>query len=230
MKNKMKEAKIFNEWPERYDRWFETPIGKLILSFESKLLIEMLRPKPGEWTLDAGCGTGGFTRCLLEEGPCFVGLDISFPMLFKAGKKLARYPFSMVQGDMGNLPFADNQFDKTISVTTIEFIVNARNAIDQLFRVTRPGGSIVVATLNSLSPWATRRKVAGEKGHPIFKNVIFRSPKEMNQLASMTPLLKTAIHFQKHDKPLQAQKIEEWGRSIGADTGAFLVARWKKPV
>ena len=84
MKNKMKEAKIFNEWPERYDRWFETPIGKLILYFESKLLIEMLRPKPGEWTLDAGCGTGGFTRCLLEEGPCFVGLDISFPMLFKA--------------------------------------------------------------------------------------------------------------------------------------------------
>jgi hypothetical protein len=52
----------------------------------------------------------------------------------------------------------------------------------------------------------------------------------MNQLASMTPLLKTAIHFQKHDKPLQAQKIEEWGRSIGADTGAFLVARWEKPV
>ena len=136
----------------------------------------------------------------------------------------------MVQGDMGDLPFADNQFDKTISVTTIEFIVNARNAIDQLFRVTRPGGSIVVATLNSLSPWATRRKVAGEKGHPIFKNVIFRSPKEMNQLASMTPLLKTAIHFQKHDKPLQAKKIEERGRSIGADTGAFLVARWKKPV
>ncbi len=230
MKNKMKEAEIFNEWPERYDRWFETPIGKLILYFESKLLIEMLRPKPGEWILDAGCGTGVFTRCLLEEGPRFVGLDISFPMLFKAGKKLAMYPFGMVQGDMGDLPFADNQFDKTISVTAFEFITNARNAIDQLFRVTRPGGSIVVATLNSLSPWAARRKAAGEKGHPIFKNVIFRSPYEMNQLAPITPLLKTAIHFQKHDEPIQAKKIEERGRSINADTGAFLVARWEKPV
>jgi len=226
----MKETKIFNEWPERYDRWFETPIGKLILYFESELLIEMLRPKSGELILDAGCGTGVFTRCLLEKGPCFVGLDISFPMLFKAGKKLANYPFSMVQGDMGDLPFTDNQFDKTISVTAIEFIVNARDAVDQLFRVTRPGGSIVVATLNSLSPWAARRKTAGEKGHSIFKNVIFRSPYEMNQLTPMTPLLKTAIHFQKHDTPLQAKKIEERGRSIGANTGAFMVARWEKPI
>ena len=73
MKNKMKEAKIFNEWPERYDRWFETPIGKLILYFESKLLIEMLRPKPGEWTLDAGCGTGGFTPDILRKVALGIG-------------------------------------------------------------------------------------------------------------------------------------------------------------
>ena len=64
---------------------------------------------------------------------------------------------------MKNLPFTDNSFEKAISVTAIEFIRDARGAIGELFRITKPGGCIVVATLNSLSPWANRRKEAGKK-------------------------------------------------------------------
>ncbi len=229
MEKRVKKPKIFDDWPEKYDRWFETPLGKLIEQFERELIIQMLRSKRGERFLDAGCGTGMFTRCLLAEGASVVGLELSFPMLLKAGEKLDGYQFQMVQGDMQHLPFADNEFDKTISVSAIEFIENAKGAIDELFRVTKPGGCIVVTTLNRLSPWATRRKAAAKEGHPIFKHVFHRSPDEIRKISPMKPLIKSAIHFQKDDEPVQARKIEKQGQADDLDTGAFLAARWEKP-
>lgn len=144
MEKLVKEPKIFDEWPERYDRWFETPLGKLIEQFERELIIQMLRPKRGECILDAGCGTGVFTHHLLAESASVVGLELSFPMLLKAAEKFEGNQFHMVQGDMLYLPFADNEFDKTISVSAIEFLENAKDAIGELCRVTKPGGCIVV--------------------------------------------------------------------------------------
>ena len=220
---------IFDDWPERYDQWFETLIGRLVREYESKLVLEMLRPGQGEKILDVGCGTGIFTFDVLAAGAEVVGLELSLPMLLWARKKLKRRAFRMVQGDMRNLPFADNAFEKTISVTAIEFIQDARSAVSELFRVTKPRGRILVATLNRLSPWATRRKAEGKKGHSLFKHALFRSPEEISALSPVECVIKTAIHFQKHDDPEQAKKVESNGESKSVANGAFLVARWNKP-
>jgi len=222
-------AEIFDDWPERYDQWFETPIGRLIREYESKLILEMLRPGQGEKILDVGCGTGIFTFDVLTAGADVVGVELSLPMLLWAKKKLKGHAFLTVKGDMRNLPFADNTFEKTISVTAIEFIQDARRAVSELFRVTKPRGPIVVATLNRLSPWATRRRAEGEKGHALFKHAFFRSPEEIRSLSPVECVIKTAIHFQKHDDPEPAKRLETNGESKDLATGAFLVARWEKP-
>jgi ubiquinone/menaquinone biosynthesis C-methylase UbiE len=222
-------AKIFDEWPEKYDQWFETPIGKVVREFESRLLLEMALPGKGERILDVGCGTGIFTLDLLAADSRVTGLELSLPMLQRAGNKAAGHPFHMVQGDMRRLPFADSSFDKTVSVTAIEFLKDARGGVAELFRVTKPGGLVVVAGLNSLSPWATRRKAAAKEGHTIFEHVHFRSPAEMGELATVPALIRTAVHFQKHDDPDRAREIEMDGATRGLDTGAFLVVRWEKP-
>ncbi|MBW2201599.1 MAG: class I SAM-dependent methyltransferase [Deltaproteobacteria bacterium] len=220
---------IFDEWSKKYDQWFETPIGKLIKKFENTLILEMLKPKGGEKILDPGCGTGIFTDDVLKTGAQVVGLELSMPMLLGASKKRMDYPLYLVQGDMRALPFDKDTFDKTISVTAIEFIEDARGAIEELFRVTRPGGCIVVATLNRLSPWASRRAEAAKKDHPIFKHVFFRSPEDMLALASSAGVFKTAVHFQKDDDPEEAEVTECACRNRGLETGAFLVVRWIKP-
>jgi ubiquinone/menaquinone biosynthesis C-methylase UbiE len=222
-------AEIFDDWPEEYDQWFETPIGRLVKEYESKLILEMLRPGQDERILDAGCGTGVFSLDVLDAGAKVVGLELSLPMLLRAGRKLERHVFHKVRGDMRELPFADNALDKTFSVTAIEFIVDATTAIGELFRVTKPGGCIVVATLNSLSPWAARRKAKAKQDHSIFKHALFRSPDELLNLSPIKGVVKTAIHFQKHDDPEQAKKIEKNGQLKGLATGAFVVARWRKP-
>jgi ubiquinone/menaquinone biosynthesis C-methylase UbiE len=222
-------SQLFDEWPEAYDRWFTTPIGSLVKKYEAQLVLDLLKPKQGEVVLDAGCGTGVFTVDILSLGSRVIGLDISLPMLIQAGKKLKGYPIETVLADMSNLPFRESSFDKVVSVTALEFIEDAKGAVKELFRVTRRGGCIVVATLNILSPWALRRKAQAKERQTIFEKAIFRSPDELRSLASIEGVVKTAIHFQKEDDPEEAVRIEREGGRKKWDTGAFVAIRWEKP-
>ena len=221
-------GQLFDEWPEAYDRWFTTPIGSLVRKFEAELMLDLLKPKQGEIILDAGCGTGIFTTDILSSGSQVIGLDISLPMLIQAKKKFKEYPFWIILADMLNLPFPGSSFDKVVSVTALEFVEDAKGAIGELFRITKRGGCIVVSTLNSLSPWASRRKAEAKERHTIFEKAIFRSPKELLSLASVEGVAKTAIHFQKGDHPERAVGIEREGQRKNLNTGAFVAVRWQK--
>jgi SAM-dependent methyltransferase len=219
---------LFDDWPERYDRWFETPLGKAVLGYESGLILDLLRPQRGERILDAGSGTGIFTRQFLARGADVVGLDISFAMLRRAVDKNAIMAPRGVAADMANLPFAAGGVDKSVSVTAIEFIADARRAVGELFRVTKPGGIIVVATLNSLSPWAERRREnARRDAGSVFNRVFFRSPAELSASAPVAGVIRTAVLFGKDDPPADWEKIEREGH--GSEKGAFIAARWEKP-
>jgi len=224
----MTETKLFDDWPDRYDRWFETPIGRLIKAYECELILELLEPSAGEKILDAGCGTGVFSRDVMARGVGLVGLELSLPMLLRARRNMGDLPFEAMAGDMRHLPFRDGAFDKAVSITAIEFIRDAKAAIDELFRVTRPGGAIVIATLNRLSAWADRRTAAGKRGHRVFRQVVFRSPQEVRALSGEAAVIKTAVHFRKDADPDRARAIEAQGRSKTPDKGAFLAARWEK--
>ena len=107
MKGVREEGRLFDEWPDQYDIWFTTPIGALVRKFEGKLLLILLKPSQGEIILDAGCGTGVFTLDILSFGTHVIGLDISLPMLMRAGQKTKGYHFQMVLGDMSSLPFPE---------------------------------------------------------------------------------------------------------------------------
>lgn len=221
-------GRLFDEWPEKYDRWFETPIGALVKKYEKELLLDLLQPRPAEMILDVGCGTGVFTFDILSFGPRITGLDISYPMLKRAEMNAKGYPFRALAGDMRFLPFGDGCFDKVVSMTALEFIADGQAAVEDMFRVAKKGGVVVVTTLNSLSPWADRRKKAADRGHCLFKQMIFRSPDDMRALAPVEATVKTAIHFLKDDDPQTAPGIELDGRKRELDTGAFVAARWVK--
>ncbi len=220
---------LFDEWPEAYDQWFDTPIGSLVKKYEAELILDLLEPKKGDFILDAGCGTGVFTLDILSTGSKVIGLDISLPMLIRAGKKLKGFPFRMVVADMLHLPFPENHFDKVVSITALEFIEDAKTAVKELFRVTRSGGTIVIATLNSLSPWASRRIAEAKKRRSVFEKAIFRSPDDLRSLAPEQGAVKTAIHFQKDENPEKAVRIEKEGQRKNLNTGAFVAASWRKP-
>jgi ubiquinone/menaquinone biosynthesis C-methylase UbiE len=224
-----KKTALFDEWPEKYDHWFTTPIGSLVRKYESELILDLLKLVPGEIVLDAGCGTGVFTHDILSSESQVAGLDISFPMLRRAREKSGMYFFSPILGDISSVPFREGSFDKVVSITAIEFIKDAKGAVAELFRVTKKGGVIVVANLNSLSPWSARRTENAKKGDSIFRNAIFRSPDDLRSLAPVEGVVRTAIHFLKEDKPEKAFEIEREGHIKGLMTGAFAAVQWFKP-
>ena len=221
-------VQLFDEWPEAYDRWFTTPMGSLVKRYESELILNLLSPKQGEVILDAGCGTGIFTLDILLSGSKVIGLDLSLPMLMRGEKKLKGFPFRIVLANMLDLPFPEGSFDQVVSVTAIEFIEDGRAAVGELFRVTKRGGRIVVATLNCLSPWALRRRGEAKERRSVFEKAIFRSPDELRSLAPAAGVVKTAIHFQKGDDPERAVEIEHEGKRNNLNTGAFVAVRWEK--
>lgn len=202
----------------------------MVLDTELELVLRYVNPVPGESMLDAGCGTGVFTTDFLAAGAIVTGLDISRQMLLGALKKAGTISFTAVQADITALPFADNAFDKTVSITALEFVKDARTAVNELFRVTRPGGSVILATLNSLSPWAERRKqeTENDKQH-VLANAFYRSPSDLLALTECKGDYETVVHFLKDDAPDEAVRKEKEGKQQKLVTGAFLAVRWKKP-
>lgn len=219
---------LFDDWPDRYDSWFATPVGKLVKKYETKLLLEMLAPRPDEYILDVGCGTGVFSVDVLSSGARLVGLDISQPMITRVAHKTDDDQFAGVVGDMVSLPFPDESFDKVFSMTAIEFTADAEQAVAELNRVVRRGGTVVLTSLNSKSPWAVRRKKEGEKGHSLFQEITFRSPDELAAIVPGDVTLKTAIHFLKSEDPDRIPETERLGNLQGKDTGAFVAVTWCK--
>jgi ubiquinone/menaquinone biosynthesis C-methylase UbiE len=224
----MDKKQLFDDWPDRYDRWFETPVGKAVLRYELDLILALLRLGRGDSLLDAGSGTGIFTRAFLDRAADVMGIDISLAMLRRAMDKGEIPGGRGVVADMSRLPFADGIFDKTVSVAALEFITDEKRAVAELFRVTRPGGVVVVATLNSLSPWAVRRRAKARRDpESIFNRVFFRSPEQLLASAPFGGMVRTAVHFGEGDDPAELERIEREGQ--GRQSGAFVAARWVKP-
>ncbi|WP_315983609.1 methyltransferase domain-containing protein [Aliamphritea spongicola] len=143
-------SQLFDAMPDPYEQWFLTPLGAVIKQLELDLIMQLVQPQPGEHILDAGCGSGIFTEPLVTAGASITGIDVSRPMLEWAEKRLPEQQF--LAADICDLPFADGHFDKTVSITALEFIEDAQRAMDEMWRVTKPGGLMVVATLNGKAP------------------------------------------------------------------------------
>jgi len=221
-------GQLFDSWAKKYDNWFTEPIGRLVKHYESQLLLDLLKPIAGEHILDVGCGTGVFSGDILASQAQVVGLDISLPMLSYGIRKLQDKHFHGIVGDLLELPFEDESFEKAYSITALEFITDAGTAVAELNRVTRRNGTIVLATLNSLSPWAQKRIKDARDDHSVFRNAIFRSPKELVDLVPGEPTVKTAIHFLKSDDPVLIPAIEAEGSQKQLNTGAFVALSWRK--
>lgn len=109
-------------------------------------------PRSGDKTLDAGCGGGNGMGIYRHITAYVFGLDFS-PTMARAA---ARYG-STVQGDVQLLPFRSDEFDYVSSHVVINHVLNTRAAFQELARVTKPGGRLVLVVPNWLSFLAPAR-------------------------------------------------------------------------
>lgn len=221
---------LFDTWPVKYEQWFQTPIGQLVRAIELAHIMNLLAPERHDRILDVGCGTGIFTGNYLQRDARVTGVDLSIEMLRYGVRKPGLGQLLPAVADMRRLPFADGTFDKTVSITALEFVADGRRAVQELLRVTRKGGRLVIATLNRLSPWADRRRLdARQDPDSVFRDVHFRSPDELSRMVDLDGEIRTAIHFDKHASPQQAKAEEERLQSAASQRGAFVIGAWTRP-
>jgi ubiquinone/menaquinone biosynthesis C-methylase UbiE len=221
---------LFDAWPAKYEQWFQTPIGKLVRSIETGHIMDLLAPQQRDRILDVGCGTGIFTERYLRQGARVTGVDLSLEMLRYGLLKTGLGAMLPVVADMRRLPFTDGAFDKTVSITALEFVADGRRAVQELLRITRRGGRLVIATLNRLSPWADRRKQMAQKDpDSVFRHVHFRSPVELSRLVGLEGDIRTAVHFDKDASPQQAKAEEARNQAAASQRGAFVIGAWNRP-
>lgn len=122
--------------PAAYDAWYRTARGRWIGETEYHLLYRHLALRPDETILDAGCGTGYFSRCLVKDGHTVVGADLD-PAAVTYARASRTPPLSCVVADMTVLPFADRSFDCVISVTSLCFVEDEARAMKEIVRVAR---------------------------------------------------------------------------------------------
>jgi ubiquinone/menaquinone biosynthesis C-methylase UbiE len=105
--------------------------------------------------LDVATGTGRLPRALLRQPPFegrVIGLDLSRGMLREAVRRTAQFAdrLTFIWQDADQLPFRDDTFDGVTCIEALEFTPDPQHALEELVRVLRPGGVLLVT--NRIGP------------------------------------------------------------------------------
>ena len=146
-KSKQELAEAYNEWAMRYDTDLVDEMGYVAPIHAAELFHKHLAESVK--ILDAGCGTGLVGECLRQMGYTDItGLDYSADMLQQAEKK--KVYTALLQGDLNNLhEIENNKYDGIISVGTFTSGHVGPEALNELVRVSRPGGIICFTVRDS---------------------------------------------------------------------------------
>ena len=114
-----------------------------------RLGFERIALPDGATVLDLACGTGDFSRLVLDRFPRtrMVAVDLTEPMLHRARLRGVR---NVICGDASALPFADACFDCVFIGYGLRNFPNLVAAVHEVERVIRPGGQF--ATLDFFLP------------------------------------------------------------------------------
>ena len=149
---------------------WESPAGKLRWARRVKMIGGHL--KPGMTILELGCGTGSFTGELARSGADVIAIDVS-PELLEIAR--ANWSAPNVRYEIQNayvLTYSDATFDSIVGSSVLHHL-EIEEALREIYRVLKPGGTIYFTEPNMLNP-----QIAIQKNVPWIKRRLGDSPDE----------------------------------------------------
>ena len=125
--------------------------------------------KHGGTVLDIGCGPGIVTEWLLQQDCEVHGVDVAPQMIEICEGRFGSDPKAHFKvAPVESLPYEDNFFDSVIAMGLMEYLEDDSDALREIGRVLKPGGSLIVTYPAALSPWRNWTKFVY---HPIASTV-----------------------------------------------------------
>lgn len=183
--------------PDTYAAWRASSVGDITESIERRLILELAGDVTGRDVLDVGCGDGSLAADFREKGARFVGIDPSRAMIADACERVPGALFCAGTGEA--LPFASESFDLVTAVTVLCFAPDAAPIFDEMARVLRPDGRLVIGELGRWSSWAVGRRLRAWLGSPLWRHGRFRTAGDLRALAEDAGLaverLRGAVYY-----------------------------------
>jgi ubiquinone/menaquinone biosynthesis C-methylase UbiE len=114
----------------------------------AEAIVEEIDPRPGQRLLDIACGSGNVALVAARRHCEAIGIDYVPALVERARLRAAADGVSAEfrEADAQALPFADAHFAVVTSVFGVMFAPDQARAAAELLRVTRPGGTIALAS------------------------------------------------------------------------------------
>jgi SAM-dependent methyltransferase len=174
-------GKFEREWRRRFENfardataqheisgWSEPGLRRRVRGFEELLASEGLASARS--VLDLGTGAGTYVRLLADRGHRTVGVDYSIESLHRARSADPGGAGQYVGAAAYELPFADGEFDLVVMIGIFQALSEPDRAIDEVRRILRPGGHLILEILNYDEIFIRARalfKHAREKGEGV---------------------------------------------------------------
>jgi len=146
---------VFNSVASKYDIMNDV-MSMGIHRVWKEAMMDWLAPRPGQRLLDVAGGTGDVSFKFLKRaghGHATV-LDLTEPMLVEGRQRAEADSLSgsldWVVGDAMALPFPDNTFDVYTISFGIRNVTRPQVALNEAYRVLRPGGRLMVLEFSQL--------------------------------------------------------------------------------
>lgn len=147
------------EAPAAYALWaasYPARAHNPLMRAEERAMLGLLPQRlEGRSVLDAGCGSGRYMVHAVDCGATRVtGVDPSAPMLQRAARELTgareRAEIQLLQGDLSAIPVPDAWADLTVCGLVVGHLDDLRQALQELKRVTRPGGTLLCSDVHPI--------------------------------------------------------------------------------
>ncbi|MFD2265190.1 class I SAM-dependent methyltransferase [Lacibacterium aquatile] len=207
-----------------------------------KVMLDRIAGRGFTRALDVGCGEGRFCRMLQERDIASVGIDPTLALLAEARRRDPEGDYR--DGRAEALDFPDASFDLVVSYLSLIDIPDIRAAIPEMARVLKPGGTLLIANLNSFNTAGPPTGwIRDENGQPLRFEIDHYLEERANRVAwrgiaienwhrplsaYMTLLLEAGLVLKFFDEP-----APHGGNPAVADryrrVPYFLVMEWAKP-
>ena len=134
---------------DRFAEQFDSKMNMYDTNRRMQVIFEELLTEniTGKTLLDAGSGTGWFSREAALRGAKVVSLDVGENILAQVARKCET---QRVVGSVLDIPFDDGYFDFVISTEVIEHTPDPRKAIREMHRVLKKKGTLILTVPNKL--------------------------------------------------------------------------------